>query len=389
MSAEKNKAGKSWKRILIPAAAGLTVLVLLVLYQTGFFTGEPVHPGRTPLPPSTLPKGKTIVVEQRDMPVVYTSVGALHSRDEIDVSSRILARITEVKVRSGDKVRKGDVLAQLDDTDLAAVVAQAKKRIVAAEANIGAAYESANAAMAAKDLALVEQNRMRLLLAGEAISKQTFDQFDSAARQAVAAWNRAVQDEQAMAAQAAAAGEALKQAQAALAYATLISPMDGIVSERLADPGDLANPGKIIIRLFNPTRMRLEAPIRESLVKAVKLGDKVRFYVPALGKSFAGDVREIVPAVDPGSRTFMVMVCVGEAPELMPGMFGAFHLVLGTEKAVLVPAKAISRVGQLEYASMLADGAMRRVLVRTVPGSDGMRKVISGLSPGMKIFVCE
>ena len=48
MSAEKNKAGKSWKRILIPAAAGLTVLVLLVLYQTGFFTGEPVHPGNKP-----------------------------------------------------------------------------------------------------------------------------------------------------------------------------------------------------------------------------------------------------------------------------------------------------------------------------------------------------
>ena len=389
MSMEASKSGKGWKRVLVTAAAGVAGLVELVLYQTGVFSGGKVGPGRTALPRTALPRGRTVVVEEHEVPVVYSSVGTLHSRDEVDVSSRILARITEVKVRNGDRVRRGALLARLDDTDLAAAVAQARKQVDEAEANIAGANELMKAAMAARDLALVEQERMRLLLAGGAISKQQYDHAESAARQAVASWNGAVQEGRAATARAAAGGENLKQAQAALAYTMLVSPMDGVVSERLADPGDLASPGGIIMRLFDPTRLRLEAPIRESLIKAVKVGDKVRFDVPAVGKSAVGEVQEIVPVVDPGSRTFMVMVGVGEDAGLAPGMFGTFHLHLGTERVVLVPQEAIARVGQVEYATVPADGGVHRVPVRTVGGPDGMRKVISGLTAGMEVFVRE
>jgi RND family efflux transporter MFP subunit len=389
MSAKQGRRAGSWKRVLVTAPIGVAVLVLLILYQSGFFGAEKVAPGTSPLPASVPPHGELFEAQQREVPVVYKSVGTLRSRDEVELSSRILARVTDVTARSGDRVKKGDVLVKLDDADLSAAVAQAARHVEAAQANIGAARERTNAALAARDLAILERDRARSLLADKVISKQRHDEAESAARQAVAAWNRAVQDEQAVTSQAAAAEEALKQAQAALAYATISSPMDGIVCERLAEPGDLASPGRIVIRLFDPTRLRIEVPVRESLVEAIKLGDKVHFDVPALGKAFEGDVREIVPAVDPGSRTFMVMVCMGEQPELMPGMFGTLRLEIGSEKAVLVPSAAISRVGQLEYASALVEGEARRVLVRTVEAQNGMRKVISGISPGMKVFVPE
>ena len=377
------------KRVLIGAPLGIVALALLFLYETGAFTSGRIRPGRTPPPAREPPAGRIVTLQEHDVPLIHTTVGTLHSRDEIDVSSRILARIMDVRVRSGDRVKKGDVLAKLDDRELLASVGQARKHMEAAAARIESARERVLSDKSAMDLALTEQERMRTLFAGGAISKQRLDAAESAARQAAAARNRAIQDEHAATSEKAATAERLKQTEAALAYATITSPMDGIVAERLADPGDLASPGKILLRLFDPARLRLEVPLRESLVKTVKLGTQVHFTVPALGREFAGDIREIVPAVDPASRTFMVMVCVGEAPELMPGMFGTFHLRLGTEKAVLVPATAISRVGQLEYAVIVADKAMRRVLVRTAKGPGNMRKVISGLTPGMEILVPE
>ena len=101
-----------------------------------------------------------------------------------------------------------------------------------------------------------------------------------------------------------AALQALRQTQANLSYATIKSPMDGIVSDRMDDPGDLASPGNIIMKIFDSNRLMLYVPLRESLVKSVKIGDKIKFNVESLKRALTGAVSEIVPAVDPGSRTF-------------------------------------------------------------------------------------
>jgi multidrug efflux pump subunit AcrA (membrane-fusion protein) len=161
--------------------------------------------------------------------------------------------------------------------------------------------------------------------------------------------------------------------------------MDGIVAERLADPGDLASPGSIILRLFDPTRLMLEVPVREGLVSRIKLGERVPFEVEALGTSLYGEVKEVVPDVDPGSRTFMVKICIGEAPGLMPGMFGVLELPMGTRSAIVLPDSLITRVGQLEYVQAQLDGRAAKLLVRTIPAGSNQCEVVSGLEPGMTV----
>jgi len=263
----------------------------------------------------------------------------------------------EINVRSGDRVKKGDPLVRLDDAELAAAVAQTTEHVLQARA--------------ALELASTELARTRILLAGGNATQQSFDAADTAFRQAQAA--------------AQAATETKRQAEAVLAYATMTSPMDGVVAERLADPGDLASPGNILLRLFDPTRLMLEVPIRENLAARIKIGDRAPFRVEALGTSFTGDVREIVPAVDPGSRTFMVRICIGEAPALVPGMSGVLELPLGTRPALTVPATAVTRVGQLEYVTALCEGQARQVLVRSVPAGADRREIVSGLAAGMAV----
>jgi multidrug efflux pump subunit AcrA (membrane-fusion protein) len=162
--------------------------------------------------------------------------------------------------------------------------------------------------------------------------------------------------------------------------------MDGVVAERMADPGDLASPGNILLRLFDPASLLLEAPIREGLVGRLKLGDIVPFTVDALNTTLEGDIREIVPSVDPGSRTFMVKICIGKAPQLMPGMFGVLQLPMGTRQALLIPADAVIRVGQLEYVRAMLGDRVERVLVRTISADSNQCEIVTGLTAGMTIY---
>jgi RND family efflux transporter MFP subunit len=356
-----------WLEIIV--AVGLIVVVMF--WQTGAFAGGKIKPGRTPLPGATTPRRsvpavslsngsarETIVVQSTNLPVIYKAVGTVRSRTQIDLAPRIVARILEIKVRSGDRVAKGDVLVKLDDAELSSGVRQAAER--------------ARQARAALDLAATELERTRKLLAGGNLSQQAFDQSDSAARQA-----RAVAE---------ATAEAARQAEAVLGYATLVSPIDGVVAERLSDPGDIASPGNVLLRLFDPTRLLLEVPVREGLVTRIQLGEQVPFRVDALNTNLTGDVREVVPSVDPGSRTFLVKICIGETPALMPGMFGVLQLPTGTRRALTLPENYVQRVGQLEYVRTLLDGQPRQVLVRTVPAADGQVEVVSGLETGMAVL---
>lgn len=375
------------KKLGVPLI-GAAFLVVLVLWQMGFFHFGKVRPGRLPAVGEAV-QGTFVPVEEAEVPEVYRTAGTVTSRTHVDVAARIVARIVEITVRSGDRVTNGALLVRLDDADLRAAMQQAAERVKAARAGLSAAQERVSQAQAAFDLASADVQRMRQLLASGAISQQALDTAESQYRQTRAALAQAEQGRLAAQAELQAAEQALRQAEAVLSYATIYSPSDAVVAERLADPGDLASPGKVLMRLFDPTRLMLEVPIRESLVQRLKLGEHVPFHVAALGKTFTGDIREIVPAVDPGSRTFMVKICIGEAPGLVPGMFGTLELPLGTRRALLIPERAITRAGQLEYVHQKVDGSVQRTLVRTIPASDGKREVVSGLAAGALIRVSD
>ncbi|NLF39220.1 efflux RND transporter periplasmic adaptor subunit, partial [bacterium] len=366
-------------------AAGALALLALILWQAGVFTTGRIAPGRTALAPVAA-TGAAAVVEQVTLPVTYRAVGTVSSRTMVDISPRVVARVLEMPARSGDRVKKGDLLVKLDDADLSASVNQAAERLKAAQAGVTASGEKVQQVRAAFELASSDAGRTRQLAASGAVSQQALDAAESAYRQARAALAQAEQQQSAAQADADGAAQALRQAQAVLDYTTITSPMDGVLAERLADPGDLASPGNILLRLFDPARLMLEVPVREGLVSRIKIGEQVPFTVDALGRTLYGELRETVPAVDPGSRTFMVRICIGEEPGLMPGMFGVLELPMGTRTAVVVPEDAVVRVGQLEYVRAQLGERTARLLVRTIPAGAGRREVVTGASPGMTIY---
>lgn len=377
----------SKKRLLkwLVPVGGACVLGLLLLWQLGVFHRVRYPAGRTHDETMHI-DGTPYTVEMQRVPEYFRTAGTAISRTHVDISARIVARITDVLARSGDTVTNGMVLIRLDDADIRADANRAAEGVRSALAGVSAAEEKVQEATAAYELASVEVERMRQLFASGTVSRQALDNAESQYRQTRALVAQAEQSRIMAQSAVQSAEESVRQAEAVLDYTVLRSPIDAIVAERLADPGDLASPGKILMRLFDPTRLMLEVPVREGLVRRITIGEEVPFYVGALDTTFYGEIREIVPAIDPGSRTFNIKICIADAESVVPGMFGVLSLPMGERDALLVPEEAITRTGQLEFVREKKDGRVRRTLVRTRPAREGYREVVSGLQPGAVVL---
>ncbi len=360
----QNKANKSIaQKILIPVIA-LTILLLMVAWIAGSFN-EKVSPtlneninkiqNITSFNKSNLYK----VVASSD--TVYEPVAAsVEAKQATIISSRILARIDTIKVRAGDKVKKGDLLIQLEQGELTSQVLQAQQNINAIQARH---IET-------------KQNLERSI---ELYKKQLISAFDVDK-------NRA--DHKSIIAELTAAKQALYQAKTTLSYATLKAPINGLIVDRFAEPGDTAQAGKKLLSLYNPLSLRVEAQVRERLALTLTQGQKINIELPSVNKTFIGEVEEIVPAANTGSRSFLIKARINYHEHLLPGMYARLLIPAGKQIKLNIPIDKVARVGQLNFVWLNVNGEIQRRFVRLGKiKPDGMVAVISGLMAGDEVIM--
>ncbi|MFN2239525.1 MAG: efflux RND transporter periplasmic adaptor subunit, partial [Thermoanaerobaculia bacterium] len=160
------------------------------------------------------------------------------------------------------------------------------------------------------------------------------------------------------------------------------------VAKRYVDVGSQAAPGMPLIRVDGGTGFRLDAALDETLGGAVSVGDTVPVRIDALDLLVEGRVLDVVPAIDPSTRTFTVKIALPEVPGLRAGLSGRALIPAGDRLGILVPAAAVKRQGQIENVWVVdASGKAALRLVRTVAHPDGSVEVLSGLASGERIAV--
>lgn len=346
----------NWRRTLL-ALAALIFLAVVMGYFSGAFHEDTGAAGRSGLTVS----GERITLARRGIIVTEPVPGTVSATDETLVGSRILASITRMHVRSGDRVERGALLVEFDDSSQRSVLAQREQ----AQASLAAAFEEAT---------LVKDRAVRLFESGN-LSRADYD--------------TAVTGHRVMAADLERARRAVAEAQAQLDYTRIVAPMSGTVVDRYAEAGDTAVPGQALLRLFNPGRLRVEALLRESLISRVSQGQQIEAVIGALDLRVPAVVEEIVPTADPGSRTFRIKALLPPQADLYPGMFARLEIPLGTEARLLVPAAALVRSGQLTFVYVVGGEGVERRLVRPGRLQDGEVEIVSGLAEGDVLIVPE
>ena len=351
-------------------AAGAALLLAL----TGC-PGTGHESGTTQAQPASVVRGITLeTVKSANVPETQEIVGTVRARTSAVVSTRIPGTVSMLRVREGDRVRKGQLMAQLD-------AQENQSNAAAAAAGVDEARRGLDEALSRKRLAETTFDRYQKLFSEQAVSRQEFD---------------VKQSERDLAAQGVARAEArLKQAQEGARsagtmadYTRIVAPIAGIITSRQADLGATVFPGQPLMTIEDEGSYQLELAIPEGMASMVRPGTPVQVTLDAQGSSFAAKIGEIVPAADPASRTFAAKIGLTRKG-LTSGMFGRGTIALGRDvNSMMVARGAIVERGALTSVWAIdKDNVARMRLVKTGRTVGDRVEILSGLSDGERIVV--
>jgi multidrug efflux pump subunit AcrA (membrane-fusion protein) len=291
------------------------------------------------------------------------SGGVVQARTTARITARILAPVREVRVLPGDRVRKGQTLIVLDGDDLAAGARAARSAALAAEQGSKAAAAELLAAQAGLALARASHDRIAGLQAKRSATAQELDDATAALRSAEAR----VAGASARALQAASGVESARaagdQASTTESFTRIAAPFDGVITEKMVEPGNMASPAVPLLRLEDTRGFRLEVRVDESRIGQIRNGDSVPVLLGTGTTSIIGTVVEVSRAVDADARAFLVKIALPDAGGLRSGEFGKARFGGTPRRALTIPLSAIVRRGQLTSVFVVDKGIARARLV--------------------------
>jgi RND family efflux transporter MFP subunit len=323
--------------------------------------------------PEVVHNVSTMTVQRAPVPDLLEVVGTTRAAQTSQLASQAMGNIVEIRVREGDRVRRGQVLAVIDD-------AQPRASVDRAKAASAAARQEAVAADSDLRLAQSTLNRYQTLYDRKSASPQEFDEVKARYQAAAARRDMARAGEEQSRA-------ALAQAHTAVEYTRIRAPFDGVVTEKKVDAGTLASPGLPVLTVEDVRHYRLEATLNESDLRYIRAGQRVPVVLDALGNAeLQGTVTQIVPAVDPASRSFVVKIEVPADPRIRSGLFGRAQFTRGERQSLLLPQTAIVQRGQLQGVYVVDQNKIAALRYVTLGKSSGAQiEVLAGIQNGDRI----
>ncbi len=333
----------------------LTAVVLLMAGGLAACGGE--SPERPIAQSAAGATGPTLAIQETTISATFEATGIAEPVERATLSTRLMGSVTEVLVQEGDRVRAGQVLARIDAREVEAKRAQVEAGIAAAEALYADAATQAG--------------RFRALYADSAATLFQLDQVETGLARAEAGLRTA--------------RAARSELDAVGAYATITAPFAGVVTLRHVDPGAMAAPGSPVVEVQDDRRLRIGVTVPPSVAQRLKPGMTIAAVVE--GASVPAVIEGVVPAPGGGVYTVNAMI-PNPTGAFLPGSSATLAIPTGTRSAILVPAGALVREGDLVGVRMrsAAGTELRWVRVAGLPPLTApeprLVEVIAGLRAG-------
>lgn len=348
------------------------VLICWILSGSLLLAGcsQEIQPGNTQREAQVVRGLTLLTLAASQIPGSESFVGSVEAPDRGQVAARIDGRVGPIAVREGEWVKAGALLLTLVDTTTGD---QAR----AAAAGVAEAQGALAAARVRLDLADKTLARYRQLFAKEAVTPLEMDRVSA---------------EQAQAANGLAAAEAAVQrlsaersaAVTAAGYSQVTAPYAGRVVRKLVEEGSTVMPGTLLLLLDRQGAWQVRAQLPEGLTGQVAVGDGFRVELPALGKTVAATVSEVLPAAEAQSRSFEIKLDPADQAGLSAGLFA--RVAAASEKsALMIPAAAILQRGQLSGVYVVVEKVLHFRLVKTGVRIGEQVEILSGLCAGETI----
>ena len=290
----------------------------------------------------------TVVVEPHAVDLTLPVEATVEAVVQSTLTAQVSGRVMEMRVDAGQAVRKGELLMRIDAREASEVATGASAQYINAKAN----YE-----------------RMQNLQKKNFISQAALDKAkaDFEAAQAVRG-----------------------QAGVSLGYASVTSPISGVVAQRLIEQGETAAPGRPLLTIYDPNGLRVTASIPQYQLPQMRKVKQARIEFPDLGQWVDAKAVSLLPTADVATHVSQVRVALpANLKDVIPGMFARVHFVIGRAQRLTVPAASVVRRG--EVAAVYVQSEQGTVSLRQLRlgemSAGGEIEVLAGLTSGERVVL--
>lgn len=312
--------------------------------------------------------------------------GSVQARVPVTMSARITATVAQMNADVGDVVKRGQLLALLDDRDLAARRGVVGGQQLSLTRNIEAARAAVAKAEAELALARSRQQRDAELLRTGFVSQAALDASDTGLRAAQAGLDNARAAQAAREADAMALSHEARYSEAMLSFTRIMAPMDAVVIARLVEPGTTVVPGAALLHLVDPMSLWVAMRVDESVLGRVQTGQSASIRLRT-GEVAAGKVARIMRQSDAATRELEVDVAFEVLPaRLAIDQEAEVTVHTGDATGVVVPLAALTRDRDGTQGVLVIDGDRTRFRAVQTGHADAKHVLIAkGLTAGERI----
>ena len=305
-------------------------------------------------------KVKTELVKYIETVGEHRFSGAIKADDKLMLSTKIFGQVAAVLVKEGEKINKGQLLIKIKSSDLVAKQNTANAGVKAAKTNM--------------ENTIKNYDRISILFKkGSATQKELED--ITAAKEAAIAQYKAAQHQ-------------LTEVNDYLSYANITSPINGFVSKKMVNVGDMANPGHPILALESMEELKVEANIPAFEIGKFEVNDSIKITATDAGLAeINGVVERIVPSSSFSGQYKIIIALSKQHKSLKPGMFARINLLKNKENKLLIAKSSIVTKGQL--TGVFTINQQNEAMLRWIRvGKDYGNKieVLSGLIEGEELI---
>lgn len=343
---------------------------------------------------------KTARVAELPMEQAITVTGTLIAEDQAAVSAKVPGRIRIITVDLGSVVRKGQMVAQLEQQDYELRLQQAEAALAQARARVGLSPEGADEkidiettgtvrqARALLDEAKLKLDRSESLFKQGVISRAQLDESESGHKVALSRYQDALEEIRNRQALVVQRRSELEIARQQLTGSTIYSPFDGVVQEKRTSVGEYLAAGTPIVNVvrIDPLRLRAEVPEREA--RNVRQGLSVRVTVEGDTNVYIGRIARLSPTIGAQNRILLVEAEVRNNGQLRPGSFARAEIVANEKNlAAAVPTNAIVSFAGIDKVITIQEGKAVEKPITLGRRSGEWTEILSGINVGDTVII--